>query len=74
MESCRCFTLTLAHQFLKRKKQIKQYKAICLLMFIFKIFTKVGTNRLIGIVHKVIRSTQKTFMPCRHILEGDLSS
>jgi hypothetical protein len=32
----------------------------------------LGTNRLTGIVEKVIRPTQSTFMPGRHILDGVL--
>jgi hypothetical protein len=34
--------------------QIQQYRPICLLNVSFKIFTKVGTNRITGIAHKVI--------------------
>jgi hypothetical protein len=30
----------------------------------------VGTNRITGIAHKVIKTTQTAFMPGRHILEG----
>ena len=48
--------------------QIQQYRPICLLNVSFKIFTKVGTNRITGIAHKVIRPTQTAFMPGRHIL------
>jgi hypothetical protein len=36
----------------------------------FKIFTKVGTNRIKKFAEKVIRPTQTTFMLGRHILEG----
>jgi hypothetical protein len=36
----------------------------------FKIFTKVGTNRILEVVHTVVRRTQTAFMPRRHILEG----
>ena len=50
--------------------QIQQYRPICLLNVSFKIFTKVGTNRITGIAPKVIRPTQSAFMPGRHILEG----
>jgi hypothetical protein len=32
----------------------------------------LGINRLTGIVEKVIRPTQSTFMPGRHILDGVL--
>jgi hypothetical protein len=36
----------------------------------FKIFTKVGTNRIVQIAESVVRLTQTAFMPGRHILEG----
>jgi hypothetical protein len=50
--------------------QIQQYRPICLLNVIFKIFTKVATNRISELAHKVIRPTQLAFMHGRHILEG----
>ena len=50
--------------------QIQQYRPICLLNVSFKIFTKVGTNRITEIAQKIIRPTQSAFMPGRHILEG----
>ena len=50
--------------------QIQQYRPICLLNVSFKIFTKVGTNRISAVVDKVIKPTQTAFMPGRHILEG----
>jgi hypothetical protein len=50
--------------------QIQQYRPICLLNVCFKIFTKVGTNRITGIAPKVIRPTQSAFLPGRNILEG----
>ena len=50
--------------------QIQQYRPICLLNVSFKIFTKVATNRITELAHKVIRPTQTAFMPGRHILEG----
>jgi hypothetical protein len=37
--------------------QIQQYRHICLLNVCFKIFTKVGTNRITGIAPKVIKPT-----------------
>jgi hypothetical protein len=36
----------------------------------FKIFTKVATNCISEIAHKVIRPTQTAFILGRHILEG----
>jgi hypothetical protein len=50
--------------------QIQQYRPICLLNVSFKIFTKVGTNRISEVAHTVLRPTQTAFMPGRHILEG----
>jgi hypothetical protein len=50
--------------------KIQQCHPICLLNVSFKIFTKVGTNRITGIAPKVIRPTQTAFMPGHHILEG----
>jgi hypothetical protein len=37
---------------------------------VFKIFTKVATNRIALIADKIVRPTQTAFMPGRHILEG----
>jgi hypothetical protein len=50
--------------------QIQQYRPICLLNVSFKIFTKVGTNRVTDIAESVVQPTQTAFMPGRHILEG----
>jgi hypothetical protein len=50
--------------------KIQQYRPICLLNVSFKIFTKVLTNRLTSVAHKVIQSTQTTFLPGRNIMEG----
>jgi hypothetical protein len=36
----------------------------------FKIFNKVGTNRIAEVASKVVRPTQTAFMPGRNILEG----
>ena len=36
----------------------------------FKIFTKVGTNRLNKIAQTVVSPTQTAFMPGRNIIEG----
>jgi hypothetical protein len=52
--------------------QIQQYRPICLLNVSFKIFTKVGTNRVTKVAHNVVRPTQTAFMPGRHILDGVL--
>jgi hypothetical protein len=50
--------------------QIQQYRPIFLLNVSFKVFTKVGTNRVTEVAHRVVRPTQTAFMPWRHILEG----
>jgi hypothetical protein len=50
--------------------QIQQYRPICLLNVSFKLFTKVGTNRIAKIAETIISPTQTAFMPGRHILEG----
>ena len=50
--------------------QIQQYRPICLLNVSFKNFTKVATNRITDLAHKVVRPSQTAFMPGRHILEG----
>ena len=50
--------------------RIEQFRPICLLNVSFKIFTKVGTNRLIQIAHSVVQWSQTAFMPDRNILEG----
>jgi hypothetical protein len=50
--------------------QIQQYRPICLLNVVFKIFTKVATIRITDVAHNVIKPTQSAFMPGRHILEG----
>ena len=50
--------------------RIEQYRPIYLLNVSFKIFTKVGTNRVSLVAQKVIRPTQSAFIPGRNILEG----
>ena len=50
--------------------RIEQYRPICLLNVSFKIFTKVGTNRITSIAEQVVQPTQTAFMPGRNILEG----
>jgi hypothetical protein len=52
--------------------QIQQYGPICLLNVNFKIFTKVGTNRVTKVAHLVVEPTQTDFMPGQHILKGVL--
>jgi hypothetical protein len=50
--------------------KIQQYRPFCLLNVSFKIFTKVLTNRLTSVAHRVIQLTQMTFLPRRNIMEG----
>ena len=50
--------------------RIERFRPICLLNVSFKIFTKVGTNRLTQIAHSVVQQSQTAFMPDRNILEG----
>ena len=50
--------------------RIEKYRPICLLNVSFKVFTKVGTNRVTSIASRVIRPTQSAFLPDRNILEG----
>ncbi|WVZ54093.1 hypothetical protein U9M48_004953 [Paspalum notatum var. saurae] len=50
--------------------KIQQYRPICLLNVSFKIFTKVATNRIVKVAHKIIRPSQTAFLPGRNIMEG----
>jgi hypothetical protein len=43
--------------------QIQQYRPICLLNVSFNFFTKVATNRIMELSHKMIRPLQTAFMP-----------
>ena len=55
---------------IKEATKIQQYRPICLLNVSFKIFTKVATNRLMGVANKVVQPSQIAFMPGRNIMEG----
>ena len=50
--------------------RIEQFRPIFLLNVSFKIFTKVGTDRITKMAHSVVQSSQTAFMPGRNILEG----
>jgi mannosylglycoprotein endo-beta-mannosidase len=50
--------------------KIQQYRPICVLNVSFKIFTKVGTNRLNKVARTVVSPTRTSFMPGRNIMEG----
>jgi hypothetical protein len=43
--------------------QIQQFRPICLLNVSFKIFTKVGTNRVTKVAYLVVNPTQTAFIP-----------
>jgi hypothetical protein len=49
--------------------KIQQYRHICLLNVSFKVFTKVVTNRLSEVAHRVIQLIQSAFLPRRNIME-----
>ena len=50
--------------------KIQHYRPICVLNVSFKIFTKVGTNRLNKVAQTVVSPTQTAFMQGRNIMEG----
>jgi hypothetical protein len=50
--------------------RIQKYRPICLLNVVYKIITKILTNRLIQVVCVVIRASQTAFLKGRYILEG----
>lgn len=50
--------------------QIQQYRPIFLLNVSFKIFTKVGTNRIIKVEATVVSPSQTAFMSGQNIMEG----
>jgi hypothetical protein len=50
--------------------KIKQYRLICVINVSFKIFTKVGINRLNKVAKTVVSQNQTAFMPGRNIMEG----
>ena len=52
---------------------IQQYRPICLLNVIFKIFTKVVNNRANSIANKVVSPVQSAFIKGRFILDGVVS-
>ena len=50
--------------------KIQHYRPICVLNVSFKIFTKVGTNRLNKVAQTVVSPTQTAFMQGRNIMKG----
>jgi len=61
--------ITLIPKSLEATK-IQQYRPICVLNVSFKIFTKVGTNRLNKVAQTVVSPTQTAFMQGRNTMEG----
>ena len=49
---------------------MKIFRPISLLNCSFKIFTKVLTNRLVGILQRLVASNQSAFLKGRYILES----
>ena len=43
--------------------RIERFRPICLINVSFKMFMKVGTNRLTQAAHSVMQPTQTAFMP-----------
>lgn len=52
-----------------KKKKIQQYQPFHLLNVSIKIFTKVATNRLMGVASNMVRPSQTSFCPHRNIME-----
>jgi hypothetical protein len=50
--------------------RIQQYRPICLLNVLFKVFMKVLNNRILKVADKLIGPSQTTFIPRRYIMEG----
>ena len=54
----------------QKATKIQQYRLICVLNVSFKIFPKVGTNRLNKVAQTMVSPTQTAFMPGGNIMEG----
>jgi hypothetical protein len=46
---------------IKEATRLQQYRPICFLNVSFKTFTKVATNRLMGVANKVVQPSQTAF-------------
>ena len=57
----------------KEANRIQQYRHICLLNVVYKIFTKFLTLRLEPIMGKIINKCQTGFIKGRNILDGIMS-
>ena len=62
-------TITLLQK-TKEANKIQQYRPICLLNVIYKIFTKVLMMRLETIMRKIINKSQNAFIKGRNIMDG----
>jgi hypothetical protein len=58
--------------FVKKKLsfQIQLYHPLCILNVGFKIVSKMGRIKSLGLPHKAIRPNQTAFMHGKHVLEG----
>ena len=57
----------------KEANKIQQYKPICLLNVVYKIFTKTLMLRLEKILERILNKCQTAFLKGRNIMEGVLS-
>jgi len=64
-------TITLIPK-LKEANQIQQYRPICLLNVVFKIFSKTLMLRLESILERIINKEQTAFLKGRSIMEGTM--
>ena len=65
-------TITLIPK-LKEANQIQQYRPICLLNVVFKIFSKTLMLRLESVLERIINREQTAFLKGRNIVEGTMS-
>ena len=65
-------TITLLPK-IKEANKIQQYRPICLLNVVYKIFTKVLILRLETIMGKIINKSQNAFIKGRNIMDGIMS-
>jgi len=65
-------TITLLPK-IKEANKIKQYRPICLLNVVYKIFTKTLMLRLEKILERMLNRCQTAFLKGRNIMEGVLS-
>jgi len=58
---------------LKEANQIQQYRPICLLNVVFKIFSKTLMMRVESVLERIISKGQTAFLKGRSIMEGTMS-